>query len=77
MCFVVLVECVFSVFHVCLGARRYVFALGVLGRLVKNYSVLLFCFLFSRLKFGEGGILAPTAGDGTMKIDALVEVFGI
>jgi len=27
-------------------------------------------------ELGEGGILAPTEGDGTMKLDALKEVFG-
>ena len=27
-------------------------------------------------EFGEGGIVAPTRGDGTMKIDVIAEVFG-
>jgi hypothetical protein len=27
-------------------------------------------------EFGEGGIVAPTRGDGTMKLEALRQVFG-
>jgi hypothetical protein len=27
-------------------------------------------------EFGEGGIVAPTRGDGTMKLDAIKQVFG-
>jgi hypothetical protein len=27
-------------------------------------------------EYGEGGIVAPTRGDGTMKLEAIKQVFG-
>lgn len=32
--------------------------------------------IYARNEFGEGGIVAPTQGEGMMKLEGIAEVFG-
>jgi len=47
-----------------------------LGAPKKDGSRAKMLLIYAWNEFGEGGIVAPTRGEGMMKLDAIREVFG-
>ena len=47
-----------------------------LGIPTKNGGRVKMLLIYAWNEFGEGGIVAPTRGEGTMKLEAIREVFG-